>query len=73
MGLQVEVDLDLAHFRGRDGDQLANIRHHDERLGEMCRRDSLHTDEILVALSICAVSSPVAELAMKQLEKLRCV
>ena len=31
----------------------------------------LHTDEILVALSICAVSSPVAELAMKQLEKLR--
>ena len=31
----------------------------------------LHTDEILVALSICAVSSPVAELAMRQLEKLR--
>jgi uncharacterized protein (UPF0371 family) len=31
----------------------------------------LHTDEILIALSICATSSPVAELAMQQLEKLR--
>ena len=31
----------------------------------------LHTDEILIALSICATSSPVAELAMQQLGKLR--
>ncbi len=30
----------------------------------------LHTDEILVALSICAATNPTAELAMKQLEKL---
>ena len=31
----------------------------------------LHTDEVLVALSICAATDPAAELAMKQLEKLR--
>lgn len=31
----------------------------------------LHTDEILIALSICAATNPTAELAMKQLEKLR--
>ncbi len=31
----------------------------------------LHTDEILVALSICAASDPVASLALKQLDKLR--
>lgn len=30
----------------------------------------LHTDEVLVALSICAVSDPTAEIAMQQLEKL---
>ena len=32
----------------------------------------LHTDEVLIALSICAVTDPVADLALKQLEKLRC-
>ncbi len=31
----------------------------------------LHTDEILIALSICAATDPIAELAMQQLEKLR--
>ncbi len=31
----------------------------------------LHTDEILIALSICAVTSPTAALAMKQLSKLK--
>lgn len=31
----------------------------------------LHTDEILIALSICAVTSPTAMLAMQQLPKLR--
>ena len=31
----------------------------------------LHTDEVLVALSICAATDPVAELAMDQLAKLR--
>ena len=31
----------------------------------------LHTDEILVALSICAATNPTAELAMRQLQKLR--
>ena len=32
----------------------------------------LHTDEVLIALSICAVTDPVADLALKQLEKLKC-
>ena len=31
----------------------------------------LHTDEILIALSICAVTNPTAALAMQQLPKLR--
>ncbi len=31
----------------------------------------LHTDEILIALAICAATSPIAELAMQQLGKLR--
>ena len=35
------------------------------------RNPRLHTDEVLVALSICAASDPVAESAMEQLENLR--
>ncbi len=35
------------------------------------RNPRLHTDEILLALSICAATDPVAESAMEQLEKLR--
>jgi len=35
------------------------------------RNPRLHTDEILVALSICAVTNPMAEHAMEQLDKLR--
>ena len=31
----------------------------------------LHTDEILIALSICAATNPTAEMAMAQLKKLR--
>ena len=31
----------------------------------------LHTDEILIALSICAATNPTAALAMEQLPKLR--
>ncbi len=31
----------------------------------------LHTDEILIALSICAATNPTADLAMRQLPKLR--
>ena len=31
----------------------------------------LHTDEVLIALSICAVTDPLAETAMQQLEKLK--
>ena len=40
-----------------------------EHLGN--RNPRLHTDEMLIALSICAVTDPVAETAMEQLEKLR--
>ncbi len=35
------------------------------------RNPRLHTDEILVALSICAATNPTAELALRQLPKLR--
>ncbi len=36
------------------------------------RNPRLHTDEVLIALSICAATDPLAELALKQLEKLKC-
>lgn len=39
-----------------------------EHLGN--RNPRLHTDEILIALSICAATDPAAETAMQQLEKL---
>ncbi len=35
------------------------------------RNPRLHTDEILIALSICAATNPTAELALRQLPKLR--
>ena len=35
------------------------------------RNPRLHTDEILIALSICAATNPTAALAMEQLPKLR--
>lgn len=35
------------------------------------RNPRLHTDEILIALSICAATNPTAHLAMQQLSKLR--
>ncbi len=35
------------------------------------RNPRLHTDEVLIALSICAATDPMAELAMEQLGKLR--
>ena len=35
------------------------------------RNPRLHTDEVLLALSICAATNPMAEKAMKQLSKLR--
>lgn len=35
------------------------------------RNPRLHTDETLIALSICAATNPMAEMAMEQLSKLR--
>lgn len=40
-----------------------------EHLGN--RNPRLHTDELLIALSVCAVTNPLAEEAIDQLEKLR--
>ena len=40
-----------------------------EHLGN--RNPRLHTDEVLIALSICAATDPKAERAMEQLDKLR--
>jgi uncharacterized protein (UPF0371 family) len=40
-----------------------------EHLGN--RNPRLHTDEVLIALSICAATDPAAERAMEQLSKLR--
>ena len=40
-----------------------------EHLGS--RNPQLHTDEILIALSICAATNPTAEIAMQQINKLR--
>ncbi len=42
--------------------KVAHLGNHNPRL---------HTDEVLVALSVCAVSSPEAELAIEQLASLR--
>lgn len=35
------------------------------------RNPRLHTDEVLIALSICAATNPTAKLALEQLDKLR--
>ena len=40
-----------------------------DRLGS--KNPRLHTDEVLIALSICAATNPTAELALAQLPKLR--
>ena len=40
-----------------------------EHLGN--RNPRLHTDEVLIALSMCAVTNPTAEIAMEQLSTLR--
>lgn len=40
-----------------------------EHLGN--RNPRLHTDEVLIALSMCAVTNPTAEIAMEQLSQLR--
>ena len=49
---------------------LAPIQHLKvEHLGNHNPR--LHTDELLIALTICAVTNPMAELAIDQLDKLR--
>lgn len=43
------------------------------KVGHLVNRNPrLHTDEVLIALSICAVNEPKAALALKQLEKLKC-
>ena len=42
------------------------------KVDHLCNRNPrLHTDETLIALSICAATNPMAEMAMQQLSKLR--
>jgi uncharacterized protein (UPF0371 family) len=42
------------------------------KVEHLCNRNPrLHTDETLIALSICAATNPMAEMAMQQLSKLR--
>ena len=42
------------------------------KVDHLCNRNPrLHTDETLIALSICAATNPMAEMAMEQLGKLR--
>ena len=42
------------------------------KVDHLCNRNPrLHTDEVLIALSICATTDPKAEKAMEQLDKLR--
>jgi uncharacterized protein (UPF0371 family) len=48
---------------------LPHPAHEDRHLGNHNPR--LHMDEMLIALSICAVTNPMADLAIKQLDKLR--
>ena len=67
----------LKHLAGIP-DELALISHtiiepiSKLKIGHLGNRNPrLHIDELLIALSICAVTSPQAELAMKQLDKLR--
>ena len=40
-----------------------------EHLGN--RNPRLHTDEVLISLSICAVTNPTAEIAMEELSNLK--
>ena len=42
------------------------------KVDHLCNRNPrLHTDETLIALSICAATNPMADMAMQQLSKLR--
>ena len=62
----IDDDLHLISPRVIEPIQHLKVNH----LGN--RNPRLHTDEILIALSICAATDPVAEKAMNQLVHLRC-
>jgi len=61
----LEDDLHLISPKVIDPIQHLKVEH----LGN--RNPRLHTDEVLIALSICAATDPKAERAMEQLSKLR--
>ena len=62
-GIDQEIDLISPSV-------IAPIQHLKlEHLGSHNPR--LHTDEVLIALSMCAVTNPTAEIAMEQLSKLQ--
>lgn len=61
------IDDDLDIISPQIIEPICNLK--TGRLGH--KNPRLHSDEVLMALCICAVTSPVAEQAMKQLPKLR--
>ena len=65
--LMAEVDDDIHLIAPTVIDPIQHLKV--DHLGN--RNPRLHTDEVLLALSICATTDPLAEKAMEQLEKLR--
>ena len=61
------VDLELEVISDEAIEPISKLKTH--FLGS--KNPRLHTDELLIALSICAVTNPLAELAIDQLGKLR--
>ena len=61
------VDLELEVISDEAIEPISKLKTH--FLGS--KNPRLHTDETLIALSICAATNPMAELAMEQLDKLR--
>ncbi len=78
LGASSALMLNALKYLAGIPDEMALISHtiiepiSNLKIGHLGNRNPrLHIDELLIALSICAVTSPQAELAMKQLDKLR--
>ena len=65
--LMAEIDDDIHLIAPTVIDPIQHLKV--DHLGN--RNPRLHTDEVLLALSICAATDPLAEHAMEQLDKLR--
>ncbi len=78
LGASSALMLNALKYLAGIPDEMALISHtiiepiSNLKIGHLGNRNPrLHIDELLIALSICAVTSPQAEAAMKQLDKLR--